>query len=95
MNDIDKNGRPGRSELSRRHLIRRAAGIGLLGTGFDRLMNVRWIDPAAAATYDPKKYAGTKISILMVGGEGEDRAIADLVPELEAETGIKLSLIHI
>jgi multiple sugar transport system substrate-binding protein len=92
MNDIDKNGRPGRSELSRRHLIRRAAGIGLLGTGFDRLMNVRWIDPAAAATYDPKKYAGTKISILMVGGEGEDRAIADLVPELEAETGIKLEI---
>ena len=55
MNDIDKNGRPGRSKLSRRHLIQRAAGIGLLGTGFDRLMNVRWIDPAAAATYDPKK----------------------------------------
>jgi multiple sugar transport system substrate-binding protein len=92
MNDIDKNGRPGRSKLSRRHLIQRAAGIGLLGTGFDRLMNVRWIDPAAAATYDPKKYAGTKISILMVGGEGEDRAIADLVPELEAETGIKLEI---
>jgi multiple sugar transport system substrate-binding protein len=92
MNDIDKNRRPGRSEFSRRHLIKRAVGMGLLGTGFDRLMNVRWIDPAAAATYDPKKYAGTKISILMVGGEGEDRAIADLLPELEAETGIKLEI---
>jgi multiple sugar transport system substrate-binding protein len=90
MSDIDKTGRLGR--LSRRHLIQRAAGIGLLGAGFDRLMNVGWIDPAAAATYDPKKYAGTKISILMVGGEGEDRAIADLVPELEAETGIKLEI---
>ena len=28
----------------------------------------------------------------MVGGEGDDKAIADLVPQLEAETGIELEV---
>ena len=47
---------------------------------------------ARAAGYDPKKYAGTKLSILMTGDENDHRALGDLLPQLEAETGIKLEI---
>ena len=48
--------------------------------------------PARAAGYDPKKYAGTKLSILMTGDENDHRALGDLLPQLEEETGIKLEI---
>lgn len=48
--------------------------------------------PAAAGGFDPKKYAGTQLSILMTGDENDHRALGDLLPELEAETGIKLEI---
>lgn len=47
---------------------------------------------AAAAAYDPKKYAGTTINLLMTGDENDHRAVAELLPELEAETGIKVEI---
>ena len=48
--------------------------------------------PARAAGYDPKKYAGTKLSILMTGDENDHRALGDLLPQLKEETGIKLEI---
>jgi multiple sugar transport system substrate-binding protein len=80
------------SGLTRRRLMQHAGALGVTGTVLGGLTNANWASPASAATYDPKKHAGTKISVLMVGGEGEDRAIADLIPQLEAETGIKLEI---
>jgi multiple sugar transport system substrate-binding protein len=47
---------------------------------------------ALSAGYDPKKYAGTKISILMTGDENDHRALGELLPELTAETGIQLEI---
>ena len=38
------------------------------------------------------KYAGTKLSILMTGDENDHRALADLLPQLEEETGIELEI---
>ena len=80
------------SGITRRRLMQHAGALGVTGTILEGLTNANWASPASAATYDPKKHAGTKISVLMVGGEGEDRAIADLIPQLEAETGIKLEI---
>ena len=72
--------------------MRNASVLGLSGATLGNLSPGFWSFPAEAAAFDPKKYAGTKISLLMVGGEGDDKAIADLVPQLEAETGIKLEV---
>ena len=82
----------GQRGLTRRRLMRNASVLGLSGATLGNLSPGFWSLPAEAAAFDPKKYAGTKISLLMVGGEGDDKAIADLVPQLEAETGIKLEV---
>jgi multiple sugar transport system substrate-binding protein len=78
--------------VTRRRLIRDAGMAGLSGTILAGTSASLWVSPAAAAAFDLKKYAGTKISLLMVGGEGDDKAITDLAPQLEAETGIKLEI---
>jgi ABC-type glycerol-3-phosphate transport system substrate-binding protein len=76
--------------VSRRHVIQTAAAVGLSGAMIGRLLGTA--SRAAAASYDPKKYAGTKLSILMTGDENDHRALGDLLPQLEAETGIKLEI---
>lgn len=78
--------------MNRRQLMQRVAlaglstaafGGGVLGTAFDR---------AVAAGYDPKKYAGTKLNILMTGDENDHRALGDLLDKLKEETGIELEI---
>ena len=87
--DGAKEGARGQAGLSRRALVQNSAlfglsaGAGLLDSGLSR---------AQAAGYDPKKYAGTELSILMTGDENDHRALGDLLPQLEAETGIKLKI---
>lgn len=83
MDEQDKSRRLG---VGRRRVLQAAGAVGLLGglMGASR--------PAAAAGYDAKKYAGTKLNILMTGDENDHRALADLLPQLEADTGIKLEI---
>jgi multiple sugar transport system substrate-binding protein len=50
------------------------------------------VAPSAAAAFDPMKYAGTKLSILMTGSENDHRALGDKVAQLKDETGIELSI---
>jgi multiple sugar transport system substrate-binding protein len=90
--DSDKDVRPQTAAdgVSRRRLMQLAAAGGLSGTVLGGLVSAA--RPARAAAYDPKKYAGTKLSILMIGGEGDERALNDLLPEFEAETGMKLEI---
>jgi ABC-type glycerol-3-phosphate transport system substrate-binding protein len=76
--------------LSRRKLIGTAGAVGLSATMFGGLFGAA--KPAAAAAYDPKKYAGTKLSILMTGDENDHRALGDMLLQLEVETGIKLEI---
>jgi multiple sugar transport system substrate-binding protein len=76
--------------FSRRHVLQGATALGLSGTVVGGLINAA--APAYAAGYDAKKYAGTKLSILMTGDENDHRALGDLLPQLEAETGIKLEI---
>jgi multiple sugar transport system substrate-binding protein len=93
--DRAKGGRPLHSKgtgLNRRDLMLRAGALGMSGVVLGGMMDAFRISPAAAAGYDPKKYAGTKISILMVGGEGDDNAVTDLIPQFEAETGMQLEV---
>jgi multiple sugar transport system substrate-binding protein len=71
--------------LSRRRMLQ-----GLSGTVVGALISAA--APARAAAYDPKKYAGIKLGILMTGDENDHRALGDLLPDLEAETGIKLEI---
>jgi multiple sugar transport system substrate-binding protein len=78
------------SGLTRRRLMQTAAAGGLAGTVLGGLMSAT--RPARAAGYDPKKYAGTKLSLLMIGGEGNERALNDLLPQFEEETGMKLEV---
>src|SRR5947208_5174745 len=73
--------------FNRRHLLQGtgalALGAALAGSG---------ASGALSAGYEPKKYAGTKLSILMTGDENDHRALGDLLPELEADTGIQLEI---
>jgi ABC-type glycerol-3-phosphate transport system substrate-binding protein len=46
----------------------------------------------AAAAFDPMKYAGTKVGILMTGDENDHRALGDKLQALKDETGIELEI---
>jgi multiple sugar transport system substrate-binding protein len=95
MRDEYDQGRAGKGDkrliskggLSRRQIVKSAGAFGVVSA----LMSA-YTQGARAAGYDPKKYAGTKLSILMTGDENDHRALGDLLPQLEAETGIKLEI---
>ena len=97
MHEDDKAGksRPAASTstnkggLSRRQVIQGASALGVTTALAGSMLGAV---PARAAGYDPKKYAGTKLSILMTGDENDHRALGDLLPQLEEETGIKLEI---
>ncbi|MBA3234594.1 MAG: extracellular solute-binding protein [Chloroflexi bacterium] len=46
----------------------------------------------AGGDFDPMKYAGTKVRILMTGDENDHRALGDKVGQLKDETGIDLEI---
>jgi multiple sugar transport system substrate-binding protein len=78
--------------LSRRTLLRRGAAIGFTAATAGSLAagaraGMRW-----STKFDPKKYAGTTISILMTGDENDHRALGDKLGELEHDTGIKVQI---
>lgn len=50
------------------------------------------VAPSGSAAFDPKKYAGTKLSILMTGSENDHRALGDKLAQLKDETGIELTI---
>ena len=77
--------------LSRRSFMAKSAA---LGASASVLSGVSFASRAVAqdAAYDPMQYAGTKLSILMTGSENDHRALADLLPQLKAETGIELEI---
>jgi len=95
MNDRAKGGNLTggirRVSLNRRLLLQNAAALGLSSTMLGAFLNA-YGSAARAQSYDPKKYAGTQISILMTGDENDHRALADLLPELEEETGIQVEI---
>lgn len=86
--ESDANARTSVS-LSRRRVLQGSAALGMTSaTGLIR----PGLRSAQAANFDPKKYAGTELNILMTGDENDHRALADLLPQLESETGIKLKI---
>jgi ABC-type glycerol-3-phosphate transport system substrate-binding protein len=46
----------------------------------------------AGAAFDPRKYAGTKLGILMTGDENDHRALGENLAALKEETGIELEI---
>src|SRR5688572_5007719 len=74
--------------VTRRELMQRASMLGLAAAfgGFGGAM------PAFAADFDMKKYAGTKISLLMTGDENDHRVLAELMPQFVEETGMELEI---
>jgi len=83
--------RSGRS-IDRRTLLRNSAAFGIAAPLLDGYLAVMSPGAMAQGGYDPKKYAGTEINLLMTGDENDHRAIGDLLGELEAETGIKVNI---
>ena len=78
-----------RTGLNRRHFIQSAGAVGLASAALGGMAG-GGITSASAASFDPMKYAGTEINFLMTGDENDHRALADLLPEMKAETGIDL-----
>jgi multiple sugar transport system substrate-binding protein len=77
--------------LSRRTFLARSAALGAAASMAGGLASAGRV-AAQDAAYDPMKYAGTKLSILMTGSENDHRALADLLPQLKEETGIELEI---
>lgn len=78
--------------IDRRSLLRNAAALGIAAPLLDGYLGMFATNALAQDGYDPKKYAGTEINLLMTGDENDHRAIGDLLGELEAETGIKVNI---
>jgi multiple sugar transport system substrate-binding protein len=74
--------------LTRRDLMQSAGMLGLAAAfgGFGG------VSPLYAAGFDMKKFAGTKINILMTGDENDHRALADMLPKFVEETGMELEI---
>jgi len=85
---IKTDGREIRLDATRRDLLRGLTALGV-GAGFGAGFGA---GPAFAQDFDWKKYAGTKIGILMTGDENDHRALADLLPEFLEQTGIELEI---
>ena len=89
MHDKTKSGRPvignpsafGRA-LDRRELMQGTAALGL-AAAFHGTLGLS----SAFAAYDPKKFAGTTINIIMPGDENDHRALADLLPAVRGRDG--------
>src|SRR5688500_15005732 len=84
---------------SRRQLLQRAGALSISTVLLGGLLDAYGIRARAQTTdagsgggFDPKKYAGTQINILMTGDENDHRALGDLLPELEEETGITVEV---
>jgi multiple sugar transport system substrate-binding protein len=82
-------GRAGmQASIDRRRLLQVAAALGLTTTVAGRM----GIGAAFGADFDMKKFAGTKLSILMTGDENDHRALADMLPKFTEETGMELEI---
>lgn len=77
--------------LSRRTFLARSAALGAAASVAGGISLAGRV-AAQDAAYDPMRYAGTKLSILMTGSENDHRALADLLPQLKEETGIELEI---
>lgn len=86
-------------QLSRRLLLKGAA----LGIGAPLMASWLTACTSGSATstpsktsssgkFDPKKYAGSTVRILMTGDEQDHRALGDKVADLQSATGIKLQI---
>jgi multiple sugar transport system substrate-binding protein len=86
MKSNESDNRP-RMGANRRDMLRLMGGAGLAGGLIGRPGFL-----LAQDAFDWKQFAGTKINMLIVGGEGDDRAFADLVPEFMEQTGIEVEI---
>ena len=76
--------------LTRRSFLARSAALGAAASVAGGVSFASRV--AAQDAYDPMRYAGTKLSILMTGSENDHKALADLLPQLKDETGIELEI---
>jgi multiple sugar transport system substrate-binding protein len=89
MDDNDQSESSRKSlAANRRDVLRAMAALGLT-TG---VLGRYGVSAAFGADFDWKKFAGTKLSLLMTGDENDHRALADLMPQFEAETGMTLEV---
>jgi multiple sugar transport system substrate-binding protein len=77
-----------RAAFGRRHFLQGAGALGLSAAVAGRL----GVGNAFGADFDMKKYAGTRLSILMTGDENDHRALADMLPQFTEETGMELEI---
>ena len=78
--------------VSRRAVLKNATALGVSSSLLSGLLQSYGFAAHAQDAYDPMKYAGTEVSILMTGDENDHRVLGDLLPELEQETGIVLKI---
>jgi ABC-type glycerol-3-phosphate transport system substrate-binding protein len=80
--------------INRRDFVTRATIIGLSATSIAAILEAcaggTSGNNGSSGTYDPKKYSGTELHILMTGDENDHRALGEKLSQLESETGIKL-----
>lgn len=81
MDDTDQ-----KFAANRRRVLQAMAALGLSAGVLGR------VGTAFGADFDWKKYAGTKLNLLMTGDENDHRAVADLMSQFESDTGMTMEV---
>jgi len=76
--------------ITRREFMRRAAIAGVSAAAVaSALQSTRAM---AQGTFDPMKYAGTKLSVLVRSGESDEKGLQDKIPEIKDKMGIDMEV---
>jgi multiple sugar transport system substrate-binding protein len=76
--------------ITRREFMRRAAIAGMSATAMGLAIDRAGV--RAQDAFDPRKYAGTKLSVLVRSGEADEKGLQDKIPEIKDRMGIDLEV---
>lgn len=77
-----------KAEVSRRSIIKGGAAVAAGAT----VNMAAGTANASAASYNPKKYSGKKVKILLVDGERDQNGLQDKIKEIKSKTGINVEV---
>ena len=76
------------SGVNRRDFLK----VGATAAAVAGASSVGMAESASAASYNPKKFAGTTVKILLVDGERDQEGIKDKISEIQKTHGIKVEV---
>jgi ABC-type glycerol-3-phosphate transport system substrate-binding protein len=82
--------------INRREFLRRAGLAGVSSAAaaslLSRTVAAQSAAPGGAGSFDPMRYAGTRLSVLVRSGETDERGLQDKIPEVRDRFGIEMEV---